>query len=166
MKAKPSLGGRWQDFSYILCFYFHFWCKLIFSFETILAFKEFFFLIGIMVKITLLGQGMVHMEIIKTIYCFQMTQLIVKEVWLEVIHEESSNALISLRVLQLGRFMWTLLLVMLTHLCIWKLLHCCFTKFKTIIMLSHSFHETWIQTKCNRDDLSMVSSTSAGRIKD
>ena len=166
MKAKPSLGGRWQDFSYSLCFYFHFWCKLIFSFETISIQRIFFFLIRMMVKITLLGQGMVHMEIIKTVYCFQMTQLIVKEVWLEVIHEESSNALISLRVLQLGRFMWTLflLLVMLTHLCIWKLtllLHKI-----SIIMLSHSFHETWIQTKCNRDDLSMVSSTSAGRIKD
>ena len=60
-----------------------------------------------MVKIMLLGQGIIHMEIIKTVYCFQMTQLIVKEVWLEVIREESSNALISLRVLQLGRFMWT-----------------------------------------------------------
>lgn len=56
-----------------------------------------------MVKVTLLGQGMVHMEIIKTIYCFQMTQLILKGVCLEVIHEESSNALI-LRVSQLGRF--------------------------------------------------------------
>lgn len=60
-----------------------------------------------MVKVTLLGQGMVHMEIIKTIYCFQMTQLILKGVWLEVIHEESSNALV-LRVSKLGRFMWTL----------------------------------------------------------
>ena len=143
-------------------------CKLIFSFETILAFEEFFFfffLIRMMVKITLLGQGMVHMEIIKIIYCFQMTQLILKGVWLEVLHEESSNAPISLRVLQLGRFMWTLLLVPLTQLYIRKLLHCCFTKLKTLIMLSHSFHEMWIQTKCNRDDLTMVSGASAGRIK-
>lgn len=42
-------------------------------------------------------KGMIHMEIIQTVCCFQMTRLIFRGVGVEAIHEKTSDVFISLR---------------------------------------------------------------------